>query len=73
MKRLAKFFRRLRRDERGAEGLEKLLIIAAIIIPLLGVLWVAKNWISDYASEEAEKVQSQQNYQNNNPTGAFSN
>jgi hypothetical protein len=28
----------LHRDERGAEGLEKLLIIAAIVLPLLGIL-----------------------------------
>jgi Flp pilus assembly pilin Flp len=30
--------KRLHRDERGAEGLEKLLIIAAIVLPLLGIL-----------------------------------
>ena len=45
--------RRLHRDERGAEGLEKLLIVAAIILPLLGVLiyyvkdistWVKSIW-----------------------------
>jgi len=44
---------RLHRDERGAEGLEKLLIFAAVILPLLGLLiffgedikeWVAKMW-----------------------------
>src|SRR5688572_6984909 len=29
---------RLHRDERGAEGLEKLLIIGAIVIPLLALL-----------------------------------
>lgn len=43
----------LHRDERGAEGLEKLLIIAAIVLPLLGLLvifrdemgeWVRGNW-----------------------------
>jgi hypothetical protein len=28
----------LHKDERGAEGLEKLLIIAAIVLPLLGIL-----------------------------------
>lgn len=44
---------RLHRDERGAEGLEKLLIVAAIVLPLLGVLiffrddleeWVRGEW-----------------------------
>ncbi|MFN3168972.1 MAG: hypothetical protein ACE37H_18135 [Phycisphaeraceae bacterium] len=41
------------RDDRGAEGLEKLLIIAAVALPLLAVLlffsgsikrWVQENW-----------------------------
>lgn len=49
----------LHRDERGAEGLEKILIIAAIVLPLLGVLiafrgaisdWVENTW-GDVASE----------------------
>ena len=44
---------RLHRDERGAEGVEKLLIIALIVLPLLGVLiffrdniteWVENKW-----------------------------
>ena len=44
---------RLYRDETGAEGLEKILIIAAIVLPLLGLLiifrtkiteWVTENW-----------------------------
>ncbi len=43
------------RDDRGAEGLEKVLIIAAIALPLLAVLlffsgeireWVSENWDS---------------------------
>ena len=41
------------RDDQGAEGLEKILIIAAIALPLLAVLlyfagdireWVSNNW-----------------------------
>ena len=32
------FAARLYRDERGAEGFEKLLIIAAVVLPLLGIL-----------------------------------
>jgi len=43
--------RRLHRDERGAEGLEKLLIIAAIVLPLLGLLIIFRNeirtWVVD--------------------------
>ena len=37
--------KRLHADERGAEGLEKLLIIAVIVLPLLGILIFAKNAI----------------------------
>jgi len=43
--------RRLHRDERGAEGLEKLLIVAAIVLPLLGLLIIFRNeirsWVVD--------------------------
>lgn len=42
---------RLHRDERGAEGLEKLLLFAAVILPLLGLLiWFGediKTWAAD--------------------------
>jgi hypothetical protein len=40
--------RRLYACERGAEGLEKLLIIGAIVIPLLGVLIFFRNEISQW-------------------------
>ena len=39
---------RLFRDERGAEGLEKLLILAAVVLPLLVVLVVFRNKIKEY-------------------------
>jgi|WetSurMetagenome_2_1015567.scaffolds.fasta_scaffold37421_3 hypothetical protein len=43
--------KKLHADERGAEGLEKLLIIAAIVLPLLGLLiWFSKDvmkWVMD--------------------------
>ncbi|MCX5684474.1 MAG: hypothetical protein NT049_12415 [Planctomycetota bacterium] len=43
--------KKLHKDERGAEGLEKLLIISAIVLPLLGVLiWFRddiKTWLKD--------------------------
>lgn len=38
MKAVWKALKRLHEDDRGAEGLEKLLIIAAIVLPLLGLL-----------------------------------
>ena len=43
--------KRLHRDERGAEGLEKLLIIAAIVLPLLGLLIVFRNEIKDWVGQ----------------------
>ena len=42
---------RLHRDDRGSEGLEKLLIIAAISLPLLGLLIVFRKGIGDWANE----------------------
>jgi Flp pilus assembly pilin Flp len=48
---LRKMLLDLHRDERGAEGLEKLLIIAALVIPLLGILiWYGselKGWLEE--------------------------
>ena len=44
MKAVWKALKRLHEDDRGAEGLEKLLIIAAIVLPLLGLLiWFSKD------------------------------
>lgn len=42
---------RLLRDEQGAEGLEKLLIIAAIVLPLLGLLIYYRNEIKDWVGD----------------------
>lgn len=46
----------LHRDERGAEGLEKLLIVAAIVLPLLGLLILYRNRLSEFVSEEWTEV-----------------
>jgi len=61
MKYVMDSLKRLHRDERGAEGLEKLLIIAAIVLPLLGILILFRNEIKEWvvniwkeATEEAE-------------------
>lgn len=48
MKSLLNVLRRLYKDERGAEGLEKLLIIAAIVLPLLGLLIAFRGDIGDW-------------------------
>ena len=49
--------KRLYRSEDGAEGLEKLLIIGAIVIPLLGVLIFFRNEISEWVSGAWDDVQ----------------
>ncbi len=40
--------RRFIQDDRGAEGLEKLLIIAAVVLPLLGLLIFFRGEITDW-------------------------
>ena len=58
MKGLWKTAKRLHSDQRGAEGLEKLLIIAAVVLPLLGLLiWFAKD-IMTWVSELYEEIKS---------------
>ena len=51
MKKVWRVVRRLHSDEQGAEGLEKLLIIAAIVLPLLGLLIVFRQAIGEWASK----------------------
>ena len=43
--------RKLHRSEQGAEGLEKLLIVAAIVLPLLGLLVVFRGAISEWVTD----------------------
>ena len=40
--------KQLERDETGAQGLEVLLIIAAVVLPLLGLLIVFRNEIREW-------------------------
>ena len=53
--RVISLLKRLHADERGAEGLEKLLIVAAIVLPLLGLLIVfrdaIKSWVTSVWGE----------------------
>lgn len=53
-----KVLARLHQSEQGAEGMEKLLIIGAIIIPLLGVLWYFKGELSSWLGGQWEEVES---------------
>ncbi len=48
LKRLGRHLKRLHADERGAQGLELLLIIAAIVLPLLGLLIIFRNEIREW-------------------------
>jgi hypothetical protein len=50
------FLARLHNDEQGAEGLEKILIIAAIVLPLLGLLIIFRNKISEWVTDNWNTV-----------------
>jgi len=54
--RLRGVLQRLNGDERGAVGLEKLLIIAAIVLPLLGLLIIFRNEIKDWVVDIWKKA-----------------
>ncbi len=55
-RRLTRTLGRLHRDEQGAEGLEKLLIVAAIVLPLLGVLIFFRDELRDWVQGDWETV-----------------
>ena len=55
--RTAKALQKLYRCEQGAEGLEKLLIIGAVVIPLLGLLIVFRDKITDWTQSFWTDVQ----------------
>lgn len=48
---------RLYHCEKGAEGLEKLLIIGAIVIPLLGLLIIFRGKITEWTQDMWGEVQ----------------
>ena len=48
--------KRLERDETGAQGLELLLIVAAIVLPLLGLLIIFRNEIREWVVAIWERV-----------------
>jgi Flp pilus assembly pilin Flp len=56
MRALRRGLLRLHRCQRGAEGLEKLLIIAAVALPLLGVLIYFKSGIVDWVQQQWTSV-----------------
>ncbi len=50
-------FKRLMSDERGAEGLEKILLVGALILPLLGILIYFKDNITEWMQGIWEEVE----------------
>jgi Flp pilus assembly pilin Flp len=59
MRDVVRFLGRLHRDERGAEGLEKLLIVAAIVLPLLGLLIWGRNAITEWVKKTWDEIVTQ--------------
>ncbi|MEM9420520.1 MAG: hypothetical protein AAGA25_15935 [Planctomycetota bacterium] len=60
----------LHRDERGAEGLEKLLIVAAIVLPLLGLLILFRQTLGDWVVGEWDDVRDSANSDLASPGGS---
>jgi len=56
MKRFLDMLKQAHAEEKGAEGLEKLLIIGAIVLPLLGVLIFFRNDIKEWLTDEAQVI-----------------
>lgn len=66
LKRFRKLFGRLAQDDRGAEGLEKILIIAAIVIPLLAILLFFRDYLVDWLADSTEQVREDADVANQN-------
>ena len=58
MKKALTVLKRLHEDDRGAEGLEKLLIIAVIVLPLLGLLIVLRQRIGEWVTRMWQQITS---------------
>lgn len=48
LKKIVSQFKRVMSDDRGAEGLEKILLIGALILPLLGILIYFRGEITEW-------------------------
>lgn len=53
---LRKVLLQLHRDERGADMLEKLLIVAALVLPLLAILILFGTQLKDWLAEQWAKI-----------------
>jgi len=56
IRRVWESLKRLERDETGAQGLEILLIVAAVVLPLLGLLIIFRNEIREWVVAIWEKA-----------------
>jgi len=66
---IVKGMRRLATDERGAEGLEKLLIVGALVIPLLGLLIYFREQLETWLFGQWEDVENDANTQYDSNSG----
>ncbi len=56
MNAMMKLLKRAYADERGAEGLEKVLIIGAIVVPVLLLLMFFRDTIADWFRDKSDEV-----------------
>jgi len=56
MKALINTFKALYNDEQGASMVEKILIIAAIVLPLLGLLIYFRDYITEWVGGDVQDV-----------------
>ncbi len=67
IKNMLAFAKKLHASEQGAEGLEKILILAAIVIPLLGVLLIFRKSITEWVGNAWSDMTGKANISNPNP------
>ena len=53
---MMKMLKYIHEDESGAEGIEKILIICAIVLPMLAVLLFFKEKIGDWLKSQWESI-----------------
>ena len=56
LRQVGRGLRALHRDEQGADMIEYILIVAAVVLPLLGVIIYFKNDIGTWVSEQYEQI-----------------
>ena len=59
-KRVGRGLRSLHRDQQGADMIEYILIVAAIVLPLLGVIIYFKNDIGQWVSQQYDEIKAGQ-------------